>query len=473
MNTPVWQWSATETARAIRSGEVTAEQVTEAHLTRLQAVNPALNAVVVDLSDQARAAARAADRARAAGAELGPLHGVPVTVKVNVDYQGQANTNGVAALSGVIAPSDAPVVANLKRAGAIVLGLTNTPEFSLRLVTDNPLYGLTKNPWDEAVTCGGSTGGGAAALAAGIGCIAHGNDIGGSLRWPAHCNGLTTIRPTLGRVPAYNESAPGERPLAAQLFSVQGPLARNVADLRLALAAMSARDMRDPWWVPAPLAGDPAPRKVGIAPIPDDMNPDPAITAMVRVAADHLADAGWQVEEIALPEVSEGWWNWYNLLMWEIRTLQEDSMRAVASADFNRVLDHYMSHAAPPDLPGYMTALAERSRHLRNWLAVLERWPVILTTVTTQPTIAPREDLVSAERVLDIFAHAGRYIGTVNHLGLPAAVVGAGLVDGLPVGVQLIASRYREDLALDAAETIEAAVGPLTGHLWAREGQAG
>ena len=148
-----------------------------------------------------------------------------------------------------------PVVRNLKKAGAIVIGLTNTPEFSFRGFTDNPLHGLTLNPWNPDITCGGSSGGAGAAVAAGIGTIAHGNDIGGSLRWPAHCNGVVTIKPTQGRVPAYNESAAAERPMLAHLMSAQGPLARSVADVRAALEVMSQRDPRDPWWVPAPCSG--------------------------------------------------------------------------------------------------------------------------------------------------------------------------------------------------------------------------
>ena len=252
---PVWQWSALETAAAIRSGAISSVEVTEAHIARMRAVNPKLNAVVVDLSDEALKAAKAADQARAKGRELGLLHGVPITIKENVDYEGRPNPNGVPAQMNIIAPSDAPVVRNLRKAGAVVLGLTNTPEFSFRGFTDNPLHGLTLNPWDPEITCGGSSGGAGSAVAAGIGTIAHGNDIGGSLRWPAHCNGIATIKPTQGRVAAFNQSATAERPMLAHLMSAQGPLARSVGDVRLALEVMCQRDPRDPWWVPAPLAG--------------------------------------------------------------------------------------------------------------------------------------------------------------------------------------------------------------------------
>jgi amidase len=173
----------------------------------MHAANPAINAIVVDLSAQAIEAARAADRALAQGATPGKLQGVPVTIKINIDVEGQANSNGVVAFKDNIAPGDSPVTANLKKAGAIIIGMTNTPEFSMRGFTDNPLYGPTLNPWDSTITCGGSSGGAGASIASGIGAIAHGNDIGGSLRWPAYCNGIATIKPTQGRIPAFNPSA--------------------------------------------------------------------------------------------------------------------------------------------------------------------------------------------------------------------------------------------------------------------------
>ena len=291
---PIWQWSALETAAAISSSAMSAVKVVEAHLERMRAVNPKLNAVVVDLSEEALRAAKAADKATAKGIARGTLHGVPITIKENIDYEGRPNPNCVPAQMNIIAPSDAPVVRNLKKAGAIVIGLTNTPEFSFRGFTDNPLHGLTLNPWDPDITCGGSSGGAGAAVAAGIGTIGHGNDIGGSLRWPAHCNGVATIKPTQGRVPAYNESAAAERPMLAHLMSAQGPLARSVADLRIALQAMSERDPHDPWWVPAPLLGPKTkgPIKVALAKLPADMDVDPSVRAALRQAADHLESSG-------------------------------------------------------------------------------------------------------------------------------------------------------------------------------------
>jgi amidase len=470
MAMPIWQWSAVDTAAAIRERRVSAEQVTQAHIDRMRAVNPDLNAVVVDLSTPALEAARAADRAQAQAAPLGTLHGVPVTIKINVDVEGQANSNGVVGFKDNIAPGDSPVVANLKRAGAIIIGLTNTPEFSMRGFTENQLHGLTKNPWDSAITCGGSSGGAGASMAAGIATIAHGNDIGGSLRWPAYCNGIATIKPTQGRIPAFNPSAPVERPLIAQLMSVQGPLAREVRDVRLGLEVMSRRDMRDPWWVPAPLEGPPLakPTNVALARIPDDMDTDAEVMALVRTAADHLSNAGYAVVETDLPDLAGTWHLWCDLIMTELSVLQETQMRELGSAEFCRTLNGFLKLATILDGRGYMEAIARRSRVLRTWLAFLETYPLILTPVSVNRTPAARADLGGDASVRSLFWNDLRFMSSINVLGLPAAVVPAGLVGGTPVGVQLIASRYREDVCLDAATAIEERVGIMVKRLWER-----
>ena len=466
----IWQWSAVDTAAAIKVKRVSAEEVARAHIDRLHAANPALNAVVIDLTDQALETAKACDRAQAAGAELGALHGVPVTIKINIDVEGQANSNGVVALAHMIAPSDSPVAANLKAAGAVILGLTNTPEFSLRTFTDNPLHGLTLNPWDKTVTPGGSSGGAGAAVAAGIGAIAHGNDIGGSLRGPAHCNGVSTIKATQGRMPAFNPSAAAERPLMAQLMSTQGPLAREVADVRLGLQVMSRRDPRDNWQVPAPLAGPPIapPIKVAVAPIPADMQTDPQVMALIGQAARHLADAGYEVCEVETPDISAAWTLWADLIITEIETLQGGPMRQMASPDFLQAIESFIRLATILDGPGYMAAIAQRSRIIRDWVMFLERYPLILTPVSVRPPWPVNADLGGDAAVREIFWNDFRFTSAISVLGLPAAATPVGLVRGLPVGVQIIGQRFREDLCLDAAQAIEDRVGVLTRQLWAR-----
>ncbi|WP_063692791.1 amidase family protein [Bradyrhizobium stylosanthis] len=464
----VWQWSAVETAAAIRSGAISAVETVEAHLDRMRAVNPKLNAVVVDLGEEALKAAHAADKQRAKSGELGLLHGVPVTIKENVDYEGRPNFNGVPANKDLIAPSDAPVVRNLKKAGAIVIGLTNTPEFSFRGFTDNPLHGLTLNPWNPDITCGGSSGGAGSAVAAGIGTIAHGNDIGGSLRWPAHCNGVATIKPTQGRIPAFNGSATAERPMLAHLMSAQGPLARHVADVRLALEVMSQRDPRDPWWVPAPLVGarPKGPIKVALAKIPDDMAVDPSVAAALRQAADHLERSGYRVTEVEVPDINGVWQTWCDIITNETVVMQEAAMLKVTSEDFHKAWGGMKTKANVLDLKAWMQATAARNGHIRAWQLFFEEYPVVLAPTTVKPTPGPREDTVSAERVKEIFWGEIRFISAINVLGLPGAVVPVAVHDGKPIGVQLIAGRYREDLALDAAAAIEKRAGVLVHRLW-------
>ena len=307
MSEPLWRWPAHRLTGAIRAGAVSAREATVSALDRVQAVNPALNAIVDLLPDEALAAADAADAARRRGDALGPLHGVPVTVKVNVDLRGRATTNGVVAFKDNIAADDSPVVANLRRAGAVIIGRTNTPAFSVRWFTDNDLHGRTYNPWSRAHTPGGSSGGASSAVAAGMGAIAHGNDLAGSVRYPAYCTGVYGLRPSFGRVPAFLPSAKDERPVSMAMMSVQGPLARHVADLRLALAAMSPGDARDPWWVPAPLAGPVLPRPLRVAMTVQchGAPADPAVVAaalplLAWVALFHTVDAAQAVAAFVL-----------------------------------------------------------------------------------------------------------------------------------------------------------------------------
>ena len=246
-----WRMPGHEIARLVRSGEATAREVTESALARLAAVNPKINAVVHEFPDEALAEADRVDAVRRAGDDPGPLAGVPVTVKVNVDQKGHATTNGVRIQKDLIAAEDNPVVANLRKAGAVIVGRTNTPAFSLRWFCRNSLHGATKNPRDASLTPGGSSGGAGAATAAGIGAIGHGTDIAGSIRYPAYACGIHGLRPTLGRIPAVNFSGP-DRLIGAQIMAVSGPLARTVEDLALGFQAMCAGDPRDPWWVPVP-----------------------------------------------------------------------------------------------------------------------------------------------------------------------------------------------------------------------------
>ncbi|MDO8629861.1 MAG: amidase family protein, partial [Phycisphaerales bacterium] len=228
MDSEIWRWSAEEMAYAIRTRRISSREALTSVLGRVGQVNPRVNAIVDLLADEALATADRADKAVRAREPLGVLHGVPVTVKINVDYAGRATTNGVVAYKELIAKQDSASVANLRKAGAVIFGRTNVPAFSHRYFTDNDLHGRTLNPWSPERTPGGSSGGAAVAVATGMGPIAHGNDRAGSVRVPAHACGIFGLRPSMGRVPDYSPGAAEERGLFSQLTNVQGPLARSI-----------------------------------------------------------------------------------------------------------------------------------------------------------------------------------------------------------------------------------------------------
>jgi amidase len=460
MERELWRWDAVELAGAIRSRKISSREAVQSVLERLDAVNPAINAVTVVLADQALAAADAADAQVKRGEAVGPLHGVPVTIKENIDQEGHATPNGVVAFKEVIAKADSPPVANWKRAGAVIIGRTNTPAFSLRWHTDNALRGRTFNPWAHERTPGGSSGGAAAALAIGIAPLAHGNDLGGSIRYPAYCCGVAGIRPTLGRVPAYNPTAAEERPPGLQLMSVQGPLARHVRDVRLGLQAMATRDARDPWWVPAPLDG-PAPQRpirVALSIDPSKQGVHPDVAAAVRAAGAALSEAGYAVEEVDPPDVAGVTDTWAELIATEIRFAILPYILKHGDPDVIRCTELLLEPSVEPGLDRYLTLLAQRSTHLRNWMLFLERYPLVVGPVSTEPPFVVGFDVESAQRTREILC-AQRLLVAVNLLGLPAVSVPTGLWAGLPLGVQVIGTRYREDLCLDAAEVIEAQRG--------------
>jgi amidase len=254
----LWRWSATSLRDAIRRGEVSATEVVTAHLERCDDVNSSINALISVSAEEALATARELD-ARPQADRDAPLHGVPVSIKDNTDQAGHVTTCGIVAASGNVAKEDASVVAALRSSGAVFVGRSNLPAWGLRWFSENDLFGRTLNPWTTEHTPGGSSGGAAAAVAAGIVPIAHANDIGGSIRYPAAVCGVTGIRPTAGLVPKWSapslvSAAPS---IAETLMAVEGPIARHVKDLRIGLEAMSAHDPRDPASLPIAYRDEP------------------------------------------------------------------------------------------------------------------------------------------------------------------------------------------------------------------------
>lgn len=472
-DTPLWQLSAADLAAQTRSGTVTAEAAVADAVARMRAVNPSLNAVVVDLGEAALEVARGLDRARAGGAEPGTLHGVPVTIKINVDQAGQATSNGVVALKDLIAPDDAPIVRNLQAAGAVVIGRTNTPEFSFRADTDNPLFGRTHNPWGRHVSAGGSSGGAGAGVMAGMGPLAHGNDIGGSLRFPASANGAVTVKPGLGRVPAWNPGQKAERGLLAQLMSVQGLIVRHARDLHLAMPAMIAPDARDPFHAPMPWrGGDPeGPIRVGFTRETYHFDLHPEVAAALDAARAALVDAGYLVEEITAPGMPEAGEQGYRALMTEVFTLMKPDVDAMGSPIIRAIFEEYFRQFQPFGATEQMQATARRMHFARQWAVLSERYPLVLTPFLPQPFFVPDRDIQGAEGVREVLGSA-LWSYSMNYMGLPAGNLPARLADlpggPVPIGVQIVGRRWREDLIVDAMIAIEDRLGALSPKLWAR-----
>ncbi|MFK7945479.1 MAG: amidase family protein [Paracoccaceae bacterium] len=452
----LWKLTATEITEGVKSGDFRAREVTEATLARLSDVNPALNAVVGEMPEEALAAADAVDAARAAGQALGPLAGVPVTVKVNVDQKGHANTNGVRIQKDLIATEDSPVITNLRKAGAVIVGRTNTPAFSLRWFCRNSLHGHTLNPRDKSLTPGGSSGGAGSATAAGIGAIGHGTDIAGSIRYPAYACGIHGLRPTLGRIPAVNFSTP-DRLIGAQLMAVSGPLARSIEDVRLGLEAMAAPDPRDGWHVPVPLDLGPVPKRAALCVNPEGLATDPAIDKALRQSARAMEAAGWEVTETEMPPIREA--AQLDILMWmaEMRRTGGKAVRDEDDPDANHVYRMLCEVVDPaPDLNDLLDATQRRLGLLREWQAFLTEYPVLLCPVSGELPFPDQLDVESDDAFRRCFEAQIIQIG-LPFMGLPGLTVTTGSVGKTPVGVQIIGNRYREDVMLEAGAIVEAA----------------
>lgn len=448
----LWRLSAAQTANLIRLKQVSATEVAEAALARLDAVNPALNAVVDHNPEDVRAQAAAVDAQIARGAALGPLAGVPVTIKINIDQKGYATSNGLRGKADLIATENNPVVDGFLRAGAVLLGRTNTPAFSARYFTDNLLHGATKNPRDPALTPGGSSGGAAAATAAGIGCIGHGNDIGGSVRYPAYACGIHGLRPGLGRVPTYNATGP-DRSIGFQLMSVQGPLARTVHDVRLGFQAMAGRDIRDPWCFEAPPCPQ-APRLAAFCAHPEGIETAPEVEAALRDAARRLQDAGWTVIELdGLPPLKEA-----SLIMhklWIADAPERILAAAEAEGDPGALFSMRgaMDWVGPVSITEFGDTLTRRAALVRAWAELFERYPVLLMPVSSELPFPVDADLRNGFRWL---TERQYFMAGPPAIGMPALTVSTGMVGTAPVGVQILAGRGREEFCFAAGEAIEA-----------------
>jgi amidase len=446
--------SATSLAEAVRERRVSSFELVEACFTRIEAVNPRLNAVV-RLADDARERAREADADLAAGRWRGPLHGVPFTIKDSLDTAGVVTTAGTLGWRDRVPTVDATVVARLKAAGGILLGKTNTPEFTWSDETDNDVYGRTSNPYDLERTPGGSSGGAAAIIAAGGSPFDVGSDTGDSIRQPAHVCGIAGLKPTSGRVPRTGHH-PGFEGLF-ESFTQLGPMARRVEDLALLLPILAGPDGHDPHVQPVALR-DPATVEIAglrVVTFGDNgiLTPTSETIAAVLAAAGALQARGARIEEQVPPGLDEAWAAWDGLIRADGFAWLQRCIIAAGTPGFGSYETRDWVTRGTPLPSDELTALIERADAIRGrLLAWLDGIDLIVCPAMPQPAIRHGES--SAAWFGDTYSDVH------NLTGWPAAVVRGGTSpEGLPIGVQVVGPPWREDLVLAGAAVVEAASG--------------
>ncbi len=451
----LFQCTAVELAQLTRCREVSCREVVEAHLARVEEHNGRLGAVTIALRDSALALADQRDRSR----EPGPLEGVPFTVKEDLDCLGTATTHGLPALRDALPYEDAPAVARLKAAGAIPIARTNTSELGLRLCTANPLRGRTLNPYGRQWTAGGSSGGDAVAVATGMTALGLGSDLGGSLRVPAHCAGVATLKPTTGRIAHASSLPPRDHGMAGQAMLALGPLARSVADLRVALEVLAGRDPRDPRSVHVPLRGPaPSERRAALVTRVPGCTLEPAALLAIERAGQAMRAAGWIVEEAAPPEIARVNEVFAQLLATDLEVIRRE-LEPFLSDELSGHLQRLCRWAKPLESSS-LRLHSERSRLSRAWSAFFSEYPIVIGPSWGRAIWRVDADLDPASGVA-LLAETTRFITPGNVLGLPSLALPMGLAEGLPTSVLIYADLWREDLCLAAAAVIEGTRPPL------------
>ena len=454
---------AVEMAERIREKKISPVELVDAHLAQIEKLNPKLNAFVHVDPDAARRTAKAAEAAvmqAKTRKALGPLHGIPVSVKSSFEVSGMRCESGTRLRAGYLPAQDAPLVARLRAAGAIVLGVTNTPELLMAWETDNLLYGRTNNPWDLERTPGGSSGGEAAAISAGMSAGGVGSDGGGSIRVPAHFCGICGIKPTPGRIPATGHYPVSAGPFAS--IGVVGPMARTVADLKLMFEVMQGPDISDTCSAPVPLRWprDNETRNLRIGYFEDDgRTPVTRETrAAVRIAAEALRGAGFEVEPFqpeGLEQARQLWWKYFVVAGGMLLR----PMFKGREADLSPILKQFIEiSATQPEFTAdtLLDAWIKRDLLRARFFAQMQRYPILLCPAAAIAAFRHGERRWQVEGKTVDYLDAWSYTEFFNLLGNPAAVVPVGQSsEGLPIGVQIVGRPWEEEQVLSVAAALE------------------
>lgn len=454
--------SAVSMAEQVRQRKLSPVELVEAHLAQIERLNPKLNAFVHVDAEGARRQARAAESA-VGKQDLGPLHGVPISIKSSIDVAGLLCETGTKLRAGYVAAQDAPLVARLRAAGAIILGVTNTPEFLMAWETDNLLYGRTNNPWDLSRTPGGSSGGEAAAIASGCSAGGVGSDGGGSIRVPAHFSGICGLKPTPGRIPATGHFPESLGPFA--LLGVVGPMARTMGDLKVLFEVMQGPDDGDTCAAPVPVhwTTPEALKNIRIGYFEDDGRTPvtPEIRAAVCTAADGLKHAGFRVEPFrpeGLELARQLWWKLFRLA-----GMLLGPMTAGREADLSPILKDFcgLTAADPPHTAEtLLDAWMQRDVVRRQVLSQMRELPVLLCPVGAIPAFRHGERSWKVDGQTVQYLDAWSYTEWFNLLGMPAVVVPVGRSqEGLPIGVQIVGRPWEEEMVLEVAAMVERECG--------------
>jgi Asp-tRNA(Asn)/Glu-tRNA(Gln) amidotransferase A subunit family amidase len=455
---------AVSMAERIRKKEISPVELVEAHLTQIEELNPKLNAFIQIDSERARRSAHHAETAVMQGKSLGPLHGVPISIKSCFSVDGFRWEAGTRLRAGFVAREDAVLVTRLKNAGAIILGVTNTPELLMAWETDNLLYGRTNNPWDLERTPGGSSGGEAAAIAAGMSAGGVGSDGGGSIRVPAHFTGICGLKPTPGRIPATGHFPESLGPFAA--IGVVGPMARTVADLKLLFEVIQGPDFGDTNAAPVPVrwSSEEEARQLRVGCFEDDGRTPVTLETRtaLRTAAEALRTAGFCVEQFqpaGLEEARKLWWKYFVVAGGMLLRPMSKGRELHLSPILKEFLEW---SAAQPVLSGssLLGAWMRRDILRAQFFAQMQRYPILLCPVAAVPAFRHGERTWQIEGKNVQYLDAWSYTEFFNLLGNPAAVVSVSYsLEGLPIGVQIVGRPWEEERVLAVAHALERQCG--------------